>query len=81
MYKHCSTFHLGFSDTNYIRLAKMGGREDLLRHREPKAKSNEAKGYPRNEWFYLEDNMMEENNAAQPKYVRYIVYNHYKGGC
>lgn len=42
----------------------MGGREDLLRFRDPKPKSEKPVGYPRNDWFYLEDNRMEEQNEA-----------------
>ena len=52
-------------DTKYVRMAKMGGREDLLRHRDPKPKPKEAVPYPRNDWFYLEDNKMEENSTDQ----------------
>lgn len=71
------------TDTKYIRMAKMGGREDLLRHREPKAKSKEPKPYPRNDWFYLEDNNMAENNveANKPWEFRlpeYMVHDEHK---
>ena len=48
------------SDTAYVRLAKQGGRQDLLRMREPKPKPAEPKGYPRNDWYYLEDNRAED---------------------
>ena len=37
----------------------MGGREDLLRMRSPKPKSEEAKPYPRVDWFYQDDIAME----------------------
>ena len=47
-------------------MAKQGGREDLLRFRENKPKSGEAVGYPRAEWYYLEDNkMIDEEQKNQ----------------
>ena len=48
-------------------MAKMGGREDLLRHREPKPKAKEAVPYPRSDWYYLEDNKMEDNCTESDK--------------
>lgn len=56
-----------FTDTKYIRLAKKGGREDLLQFKEPKPRSKEPVSYPKNDWFYLEDNRMEEQNAEPNK--------------
>ncbi|XP_005104943.1 uncharacterized protein C7orf57 homolog isoform X2 [Aplysia californica] len=51
------------TDSKYIRMAKMGGRKDLLQfHPENYGgkKSEAPVGYHRNEWFYLEDNRMED---------------------
>ena len=48
-------------------MAKMGGREDLLRHREPKLKAKEAVPYPRSDWYYLEDNKMEDDCTESDK--------------
>lgn len=48
------------TDTKYIQLCKMGGRSDLLRFRENDPKTKDAKGYPRCDWYYLEDNAMED---------------------
>jgi len=64
-------------------MAKMGGREDLLRHRDPKPKPEHAVAYPRNDWFYLEDNRMEENNDASAKpwefrLPEYMVHDEHK---
>ncbi|GFN90511.1 hypothetical protein PoB_001701700 [Plakobranchus ocellatus] len=56
------------TDSDYIRLAKMGGRKDLLaftpdRYR---TKQRDGRGYARNEWYYLEDNRIEdEEKKAQ----------------
>ena len=41
-------------------MAKTGGRPDLLRYRSPKPKPDEPVGYPRVDWFYLDDNAMED---------------------
>ncbi|XP_064598450.1 uncharacterized protein C7orf57 homolog [Liolophura sinensis] len=44
------------TDTKYIRLAKQGGRPDLLQMKQFPSPPKEAQGYPRCEWFYLQDN-------------------------
>lgn len=71
------------TDTKYIRMAKMGGREDLLRHRDPKPKSTEAKPYPRSDWFYLEDNKLEDESTESSKpwefrLPEYMVHDEHK---
>lgn len=43
------------TDSDYVRLAKLGGRQDLLRFRTPKPKSDKPVGYPRPDWYYQED--------------------------
>ncbi|XP_064646918.1 uncharacterized protein C7orf57-like [Lineus longissimus] len=48
------------TDSKYIRLAKQGGRPDLLRFKENFSHSKEPRGYPRCEWFYIEDNKMDD---------------------
>merc|ERR1711874_423657 len=55
------------TDSKYIRLAKMGGRKDLLQfnpHLYGKKTTSPA-GYHRNEWFYLEDNRMEDEEKKE----------------
>ena len=54
------------TDTKYVRLAKQGGRQNLLQFKEnPNMRERPAKNYPRPEWFYLEDNALED--AELPK--------------
>ncbi|XP_071103873.1 uncharacterized protein C7orf57 homolog [Haliotis cracherodii] len=48
------------TDTKYIRLAKQGGRKDLLEINSCAPKSSKPRGYPRVDWFYLEDNAVED---------------------
>ncbi|KAH9491780.1 hypothetical protein Btru_030862 [Bulinus truncatus] len=52
------------TDTNYIKLAKMGGRKDLLSFKTENERQKSAGpiGYPRNDWFYLEDNKLEDDS-------------------
>jgi len=47
------------SDSKYIQLAKMGGRQDLLSYNPPDTHSEEPVGYPRVDWYY--------DNLAPPK--------------
>ncbi|KAL5005978.1 hypothetical protein ScPMuIL_017136 [Solemya velum] len=51
------------TDTKYIRLAKQGGRQELLKFKGFEAKQKDAVGYPRPDWFYLEDNALEDANT------------------
>jgi len=39
------------TDSKYIKLAKAGGRRDLLKYRDPPEVSSEAVPYPRVDWF------------------------------
>ncbi|KAL8601497.1 hypothetical protein ACOMHN_000439 [Nucella lapillus] len=48
------------TDSKYICLAKMGGRKDLLVIRPNSGTKKEPKGYPRSDWYYLEDNAQQE---------------------
>ncbi|XP_071941253.1 uncharacterized protein C7orf57-like isoform X2 [Antedon mediterranea] len=67
------------TDTKYIRLAKMGGRKDLLRHRENKVPNSEAKAYPRCEWFdYVEYDGAEDLGPHQSYLPDYMVYKEFK---
>ncbi|XP_060587799.1 uncharacterized protein C7orf57 homolog isoform X2 [Ruditapes philippinarum] len=73
------------SDTKYIRLAKQGGRANLLQIKENDANRREPVYYPRNEWFYLEDNAMEDEaekrkNEIDYDFLRpdYMVHEAYK---
>ncbi|XP_076471579.1 uncharacterized protein C7orf57 homolog [Babylonia areolata] len=57
------------TDTKYIRMAKMGGRKDLLRIRpNPQTKKGPV-SYPRNDWFYLEDNELEDKAQREKEEV------------
>lgn len=76
------------SDSKYIRLAKIGGRKDLLQFN-PELnggkKSQDAVGYHRNDWFYLEDNRAEDSEKKEeekkawdfllPEYMVHKGYN------
>lgn len=53
------------TDSAYIRLAKKGGREDLLRMRSPKAVPTEPVGYPRVDWYYHEDIVNDQAKDTQ----------------
>lgn len=73
------------TDTKYVRLAKSGGRQNLLQFKEnPDMRKREPKAYPRNEWFYLEDNRLEEEEGKTasdpyqftvPEYMYHEVFN------
>lgn len=49
------------TDSPYIRMAKQGGRPDLLRYQSPKPRSDEPVGYPRCDWYYHDDVLAAEN--------------------
>lgn len=73
------------TDTKYIRLAKQGGRANLLQMKENNPDKKEPVYYPRNEWFYLEDNAMEDaaekkKNEIEYDFLRpeYMVHEAYK---
>lgn len=55
------------TDTKYVRLAKMGGRKDLLAIKPNPNEKKEPVPYPRSEWFYLEDNAMEDEKLKKPQ--------------
>ncbi|PAA67071.1 hypothetical protein BOX15_Mlig022116g1 [Macrostomum lignano] len=56
------------TDTPYIVMAKNGGRKDLLCIRENQRDDDApAKGYPRCDWFYQEDNSMLDDDAANQR--------------
>ena len=45
------------TDSDYVRLAKQGGRSDLLQNNySDRGRSTQAVDYPRVDWYYLEDN-------------------------
>lgn len=59
------------TDTKYIRLAKQGGRANLLQIKENSTEKREAQLYPRNDWFYLEDNAMEDEAEKKKNQIDY----------
>ncbi|XP_059145719.1 uncharacterized protein C7orf57 homolog [Physella acuta] len=75
------------TDSKYIRMAKMGGRKDLLSFKPitNHKVSDGPVGYPRNDWFYLEDNRLEDE-TEKPKQQQqwefllpeYMVHKSYK---
>ncbi|KAL3854470.1 hypothetical protein ACJMK2_013738 [Sinanodonta woodiana] len=73
------------SDTKYVRLAKQGGRANLLHIKENvRNPEREAVPYPRNTWYYLEDNALEEAQNKEEKepwkfmLPEYMVHESYK---
>ncbi|XP_052812286.1 uncharacterized protein C7orf57 homolog isoform X2 [Mya arenaria] len=73
------------TDTKYVRLAKQGGRQNLLMMKENSGEKKPAAYYPRNEWFYLADNAMEDEaekkkNEIEYDFLRpeYMVHEAYK---
>lgn len=48
----CPQMWFKSTDSDYVRLAKMGGRANLLQMHDPPPKSDKPVGYPRCEWFY-----------------------------
>ncbi|XP_062600842.1 uncharacterized protein C7orf57 homolog [Saccostrea cucullata] len=73
------------TDTKYVRLAKSGGRQTLLQFKENlNMREREPVSYPRNEWFYLEDNRLEAEEEKEktepyqftvPEYMYHEVFN------
>ncbi len=51
------------TDSPFVRLSKVGGREDLLVHK-TKAPSKEPVGYPQPEWWT--DMQIDLNNPTEP---------------
>ncbi|PVD39097.1 hypothetical protein C0Q70_01725 [Pomacea canaliculata] len=70
------------TDTKYIRLAKMGGRKDLLTINSNSANTSEPVSYPRCDWFYLEDNALEDKPKEDKKWEfllpEYMVHHAYQ---
>jgi len=80
MYEKEQVREMMFKDTDskYIRMAKVGGRKDLLQFNPEMyggKKSEEPKGYQRNDWFYLEDNRMEdqEKKEEEEKHWQFLL--------
>ena len=48
-------------------MAKQGGRPDLLRQRTPPPRKENAKAYPRVDWFYQDDIKMEMDKEEYSK--------------
>lgn len=53
------------TDTKYVRLAKMGGRKDLLTIKPNPEGKKEPVPYHRTDWFYLEDNALEDKRIEK----------------
>jgi len=57
------------TDSEYVQLAKRGGRNDLLAFKQTGEKQATPQAYPRVDWYYLEDNALEkreEEKHAEP---------------
>jgi hypothetical protein len=54
------------SDSKYIRLAKQGGRQNLLCMSDPPLLSTEPVGYPRCEWYYDDLAPPPDNSPKEP---------------
>lgn len=66
------------SDSKYVRLAKLGGRKDLLSMRSPPPKPDAPKPYPRVDWF--DHHVEEEPVDTSPRKVYlpdYMVHEEY----
>ncbi|VDI41498.1 Hypothetical predicted protein [Mytilus galloprovincialis] len=62
------------TDSKYIRLAKQGGRQNLLQFKEnPNMRERAPKGYPRPEWFYLEDNALEDAELKRTEQINHDI--------
>lgn len=59
------------TDTKYIRLAKQGGRQNLLYMKENSSDKRDPVLYPRNEWFYLEDNRIDDEEEKKKNKIDY----------
>ncbi|KAF7260146.1 hypothetical protein EG68_02608 [Paragonimus skrjabini miyazakii] len=72
------------TDSSYTRLAKMGGRPDLLCFKENEPNRGPPLPYCRCDWFYLEDNAQEDMDKAEPaekhvfKVPFYMTHTEYK---
>ncbi|XP_002736555.1 uncharacterized protein C7orf57 homolog isoform X2 [Saccoglossus kowalevskii] len=66
------------SDTKYIRLAKQGGRKDLLRFRSPKTLSEEPVPYPRPEWLDWNETREPDAGPRQVYMPEYMVYDEHQ---
>ena len=53
------------TDSKYIKMAKQGGRKNLLAYRSPPVKPDEPVPYPRVDWFD-HDHPEEDDEAGQP---------------
>lgn len=68
----CKQTWLRSTDSEYVKLAKQGGRPDLLTMMSPKPPSDIPVGYPRCEWFY--DSHYDPNPPQLPeKYFHYLL--------
>ncbi|XP_071822989.1 uncharacterized protein C7orf57-like isoform X2 [Apostichopus japonicus] len=66
------------TDSKYVRLAKMGGRKDLLSIRTPPPKPDGPKAYPRVDWFDHQVEEQEENTSPRKVYLPdYMVHEGY----
>ncbi|TNN04829.1 hypothetical protein EWB00_010538 [Schistosoma japonicum] len=65
------TMYFKSTDSLYTRLSKIGGRPDLLYFKENECNPGPPVPYCRCEWYYLEDNALEDrhNNKLEPNYV------------
>ncbi|XP_070570387.1 uncharacterized protein C7orf57-like isoform X2 [Ptychodera flava] len=66
------------TDSKYVRLAKQGGRKDLLRFRSPKTLSDEPVPYPRPEWLDWDQNPGPDAGPRKVYLPEYMVYDEYK---
>ncbi|XP_071792244.1 uncharacterized protein C7orf57-like [Asterias amurensis] len=68
------------TDSKYVKLAKMRGRKDLLQIRERPPPSDEAKPYPRVDWFDQNpEDVQQEQSVPRKVYLPdYMVHEEYK---
>ncbi|CAH8870321.1 unnamed protein product [Trichobilharzia szidati] len=65
------TMYFKSTDSPYVQLSKMGGRPDLLCFKENERNRGPPTPYCRCEWYYLEDNALEDkqNRKEESKHV------------
>lgn len=61
------------NDSQYIQLAKQGGHPNLLYIKENKRNDRPPKDYPKCDWFYLEDNRIEDDENKKNESHKFYV--------
>lgn len=65
------------TDSKYIQLAKQGGRQNLLMIEEKDTRSKDPVPYPRVDWFYQDDILMEEEDGKRNEEKTCVLFHLY----